>query len=229
MSNSTSHFWKTLDAALYLIKSYSKIKARLSQPIEIVYDVDDILWPLSRKIAKACNISHDHLTANYRIHENAFLTPEEQKSVIEAFSDPHIFEDIEFFPGVENILLPRELGAKVSINSNNLSAKIAKLKEEQLLSAIPGLSADDLHFNIIGYAGNKTFNAPMTILVDDCPYNIKDSPALLNIMPRNIAWSCNDLAREIITEKPVLWCTHLTTINRSVYELTKLLINLPEH
>ncbi len=229
MSNSTSHFWKTLDAALYLIRNYSKIKARLSQPIEIVYDVDDILWPMSRKIAKSCNISHDHLTANYRIHENAFLTPEEQKSVIEAFSDPHIFEDIEFFPGIENILLPRELGAKVSINSNNLSAEIAKLKKEQLLSTIPGLSADDLHLNIIGYAKEKVFSFPMTILIDDNSYNIQISPALLNIMPQNIAWSCNYLAEQMTAKQPVLWLPDLEKINHSVYILTKFLVNLPEH
>lgn len=229
MSNSTSHFWKTLDAALYLIRNYSKIKPCLTQPIEIVYDVDDILWPLSRKIAKVCNVSYDHLTANYRIHENTFLTPMEQKTIIEAFSDPHIFEDIKFFPEVEDILLPRELGVKVSINSNNLSAEIAKLKKEQLLSAIPGLSADDLHFNVISYSKEKVFSSPMTILIDDSPYNIQISPALLNIMPQNIAWSCNYLAKQMTAEKPVLWLPDLEEINHSVYILAKFLVNLPEH
>lgn len=223
LPNQTNHFWKSLDAVCWLLENCHSNKSFMTLPITVVYDMDDILWPLSGTVAKKCNIEYERLATNFRIHENKLLSSTEQKIVIEAFSDPQTFKDIKFFPGVEHILLPRELGAQVSINSNNLSAEIADLKKEQLLSAVPGLSANDLHFNVREYGVDKTFANPVTAMIDDSPYNVGNSLALMNIMPQNIAWSCNDLAQEITATKTVLWRPSLHAVNDCVYAIVKLL------
>lgn len=218
------HFWKSLDLALYLTENFRMINSYL--PVTIVYDMDDILWPLARAVAKRCNIEYDRLVANYHIHKNRLLSQSEQKEVIAAFSDPNTFKDIKFFPGVTDITRPRELGAKVLINSSNLSPEIAKLKKEQLLATVPDLAENELHFDVIEYGKPKTFRSEMTIFVDDSPHNVKISPALINIMPKNIAWSCNKLAQKLVVDELVFWRPSLIAINQSVYDLTKLLLTL---
>ncbi len=185
----------------------------------VVYDVDDILWGLMFRVAKRANLDIKRCMAIFRIRDNQLLTRREQDYIIDAFADASVFENIEFFPGAEDILRPRELGAVVKINSNSFSERIAELKVQQLLAAIPGLTPDDIQMNIIdpSNAYRKPLDPRTTIFVDDSPYNVANSPAIINVMPTFMTWSHCPSAVVEMAGKYVIYRPSLVEINRFVY------------
>lgn len=187
----------------------------------VVYDADDVLWPLIHVVARRLRIDIKRASAIFSIRDNPKLSTKEQQAIISAFADPSYFQNIEFYPGTAEILRPRELGAKVSINSNSFNQQIADLKREQLLAAIPGLQPEDLRMNIIDYGGthHKKFAPDTTILVDDSPHNIALSPAIVNYMPMTVRWAWSPTALDMVAQKPVIWKPDLIAINQHVYDL----------
>lgn len=186
----------------------------------IIYDIDDVLWDLIGYVAQCYHIPIERAAAVFNIRDNPQLNPDEQEAIIAAFSDPHMFENIQFVPGVADILRPRELGARVGINSNCFNERIAELKRDQLLAAIPDLRPEDLQLNIIHYGEthHKKFAPNMTILVDDSPHNVALSPALLNVMPMSVRWAWSADALQRVSGKPVVWQTDLIAVNQYVYD-----------
>ena len=195
----------------------------------IVYDVDDILWDLTRRIALKRGLDPDICYAIFRIPDNPELTKADQDYIIKSFANADIFRNIDFHPGIIDLLRPESLGAKVKINSNCFSQAIADLKISQLLQAIPGLTTDDIQVNIIDHskALRKPLNPETTLLIDDSPHNIAESPALLNIMPSRIPWSCHPAARKQVAHQTVVWQPNLSAINDFVYQAVSYLANHP--
>lgn len=191
-----------------------------------VYDADDILWMLMRRVTQKLDLDWWTATAIFSIRDNRLLTPYQQDAILDAFGNPKMFENIKFLPGASEIMRPCELGAKVKINSNAFNEKIAELKAVQLLAGIPGLKLEDIQMNIISRkdAKKKPIDPRTTIFVDDSPHNTAKSPALLNIMPKYMPWSCCPQAILEINGKPTVWRKDLITINQLVYDLTKYLI-----
>lgn len=206
----------------------SKLREQFRQSgqrqVEIVYDVDDVLWSLLRRVTGRLGIDYEKASRIFKINENTALSPREQEAIFAAFGDATMFEEIEFLAGAEEILRPRELGAVVKIKSNSFSTRIAELKTTQLLAHIPGLAPEDLMMPAIDgktETYQKKFDETMTILVEDSPYNVALSHALVNVMPGGMAWSVGPAATKIIGDKPVVWRDNLVEINRFIYDLTR--------
>lgn len=209
-----------------LIKTKMKQKSikttRTVRP-KVVFDVDDVLWPLGETIAKHFGIDFERYFHHFKITENSRLTDAEREMIIAAYADTTFFEKIEFFAGAKDILRPRELGAIVKIKSNSFSERIAELKIQQLLAAIPGLTEDDIQMSIIDYdrTHSKTIDDDTTIFVDDSPFNVATSPAHINIMPDLGGWNRDASAQELLRERTVFYAKDLSEINQLVYAQVK--------
>lgn len=195
------------------------------QPV-IVYDIDDVLWPLIHHIARRGGIDPARSSAIFSVYDNQLLSSSEQEYIIQSFADATVFEKMSFYPGAADILRPQELGTIVRINSNSFSERIAELKTEQLLALVPGLKPEQIQMNIVNHssAHKKPLTSDTTILIDDSPKNIHLSPALVNVMPKNLAWSYCPDAIQTVAGKRVVWKPNLQKINEYVYQLTSIMM-----
>ncbi len=149
----------------------------MNEPV-VVFDIDDTLWPLTKRVAYKVGIDYSKLTA-YRIEENPSVTPEQVKQVVELYSTGSTYRNIPWYNGVRRI---NSLKAEVRINSNNLNEEVAAVKTEELAKVLT-LPADKITMNIIGEDYTyKKLPTTMFILVEDSPYNIARSKAIHNIL-----------------------------------------------
>lgn len=183
------------------------------QPLAI-FDIDDVMHLLEHRIADDLGIDINRFLYTFSIRDNPQLTPSEKKAIIEAFSNPKYFRDIDFLPGVERITEPQEFGALVGANSNAFSKEIGELKREQLLAAVPNLKPEQIQINIIHYGEThrKELDPRTTILHDDSPFNVAMSPALLNSMPNWMSWTHSREALQQMTGKVVTWHDSLNSM-----------------
>lgn len=204
--------WKTVaDATMknadFLQSLRLKFRELKQEKPLVVYDVDDILHPLEYRIADDLGIDVGRFLHTFAILENPKLSDQEREKIIAAFANSKYFQEIEFIDGIERILEPEKYGARVEINSNAFSEDIGRLKREQLLAVVPGLRPEQIKINVIHYGKShtKTLNPEMTIFVDDSPFNVGLSQALINIMPTWMPWSYSKEALAQLTDKSVTW------------------------
>ena len=99
---------------------------------KIIFDVDDTLWGLNKKICKKLHISYDIITT-YSAYDNYKLTKQEQISMIKEYGNPKTFQNISWFQDVEKL---NELNADIYINSNSLNHECANQKLKELLKIL---------------------------------------------------------------------------------------------
>lgn len=193
--------------------------------VEIVYDYDDILWPCVERITRRLGIDIKIWTDFYASNNQHW--PERLiDRANEIMQDPSLFREIEFDDGIEDILLPEELGVSVKINSHSLSLEISELKKEALLNALPKFKPENLQFNqiILNQHTDKQVSANTLVFVDDNPYHILDSVARTNIM-RLWPWNTSSAAKQLLRNKRgVHILPDLKTITRYVYLRTKIFL-----
>ncbi len=201
---------------------------RDDREILIVYDVDDLMWPLVDSLARRGGFSPEDAEFTFRITDNYKLTPERQQYLIREFGVADNFRNIKFFPGVEQILLPCQLSSRVhvKINSNSFSEEISELKTEQLLAAVPGLKRENIQMNLVTYAEAKRKNLQqhITFLGEDSPNNVAMSDALCAVMPRKPAWTTHPDSLQIMTGKRVRVLEDFYAITQFVYDGTKYIL-----
>lgn len=200
--------------------------ARKSREVLVVYDVDDLMWPLTIRLAQRGGIDVERVLSNFTIRGNPLLTPEEQHYIIDGFGKVESFRDIQFYDGVQDILKPRELGAKVVINSNSFSQEISEAKTEQLLAAVPGLGLSDIQMNVINYSGaqSKALHRDIAFLAEDSPHNVAKSDALCSVVPSYMNWAVCPSAIQTMLGKRVVARSTLTEINQFIYDGTRYIV-----
>ena len=148
---------------------------------KIVFDVDDTLWQLNKRIAAEIGLDYNKITV-FSAHDNPNLTNTERNALLSAYADSKMFENIEWDASIEKINV---LQADIYINSNNSTQEIADLKRTQLHNVL-NINDDHIIMNIVGndksnitkkYIGDDVY-----ILVDDSPHNIEMSKAKFNIV-----------------------------------------------
>lgn len=148
---------------------------------KVVFDVDDTLWSLNKRVSKMTGVDYDKLTT-FSIYDNVKLTEEEKKLILSAYSNADIFKNMEWDEGVETI---NDIVADVYINSNNLTEDIATLKREQIHDVI-NIADDHIIMNVIGSDKSsitkKVIDKDVYILVDDSLHNVEMSNAKHNIV-----------------------------------------------
>lgn len=166
---------------------------------EIIYDVDDVLWPLVDRVFARLNIPLEKET-DFDFQSNPALTANEKQAILTGFSDPHTFDDMNFYPQLSEILQVEELGARVYINSNSYSADIIERKRAQIQAQLPNFPSERLTLNLItDHANKKQIRANTFIFVDDSPYNIALSNALINILPEK-NWNTSEVSRKYMAD-----------------------------
>lgn len=188
--------------------------------MKIVYDIDDTLWGLNKKVCEKLNIDENKIS-KFEIKGIDELSKEQQDSIIYEYTNPDNFENILWYDGAIDILKPEELGAKIYIKSNSTNEEIANLKYMQI-KEIMNIDDSRLQLNIItvGECKKKVLDDDMEIFIDDSPYNIANSTAKVNIM-LNHPWNTSVDAEKIINGKNVIRFNTLKEINEFVYKYVK--------
>lgn len=220
----------------------SGLQVQLMAP-EIIFDVDDVLWPLVDRVFAKLNIPLEKET-DFNFQANPVFTDQEKANIMDGFCNPETFNQMNFYPGLQELLRPEELGAKVFINSNSYNEAIAERKRQQLLHQLPNFPESRLTLNVIsGHANKKRIRPHAFIFVDDSPYNIALSDALINILPIK-PWNDTDAARQQMSEsggmivepvleklqeivqkpnqKYIIYGKNLAEINQIIYQIIKL-------
>lgn len=187
---------------------------------KIVYDIDDVLWGLNKRVAKNIGIDENKIT-HFVIHDNYLLNKEQQDAIMSEYRKNETFENIEWYDGIEDILKPTKLGIDVLINSNCLTERMAELKTEQLMNVI-NIQKEKIRCNIINpsIATKKKIDEDTDILIEDSPFNISISPAKLNILIDH-PWNSSEHALELIKNKNVIRVKTLKEANELIYKMCK--------
>lgn len=166
---------------------------------KVIYDCDDVLWPLTEKACKNQKVPYGKQKA-YRLNDDDGLSEAEKTKLLDAFHDVQTFQEMEFYPEISDLSEISALGAEIAINSNCFNREIAELKREQLIAKLPFIYKKDLHINVVTPRTNHKAVAEGTLaFVDDSPYNISTSQALLNLVPKR-SWNISEAAQKIMLE-----------------------------
>lgn len=187
---------------------------------KVVFDIDDTLWGLNKRIANVLNIDENKLHT-FVITDNKLLTEKEKNRVLNEYHNEKIFENIDWYDGIENILKIKNFGVQVFINSNCMTQTMANNKINQLLQVVD-IPKENIKCNIIESKSvtRKTIDLDTDILIDDSPYNIANSPAKLNIII-NHPWNITDEAEKIMKNKKIIRFDNLNQVNNFLIEICK--------
>lgn len=175
---------------------------------KVIFDIDDTLWGLNAKISKHTGIPL-HKFVTFKLEMNPELSDKEKQLVLDWYSTSQLFENIEWFEGIDRI---NNLKADVYINSNIYSSEIEQLKRSQIHDVLD-IEDDHIILNNVnnGSVGIKNIDSDTFIFVDDSPYNILHSKAKYNIM-LNRPWNTSEYGQSIIGDTSVIICNSLNEI-----------------
>lgn len=167
---------------------------------DIVIDVDDTLWDFSGRISRITGVPLEDMI-DFRVNLNDRITPEQQEAMYAAFADPTVFENIEFYPGIEKINNLKIQGLDVKILTGSSSSRIAEMKKPQLAAVLPDLPAGYKVFSRQNILKN---NGRILMMVDDNPYEVACSQASCNIMPIR-PWNQTEKAMKMVADRNVIY------------------------
>lgn len=164
-------------------------------------DIDDIMWSLNGRVCERLGIDIRKVL-DFNIYKNELLSVCEKENMIHLYKDFNTFRDMEFYDGIEDILILEEYGIHPKIVSNAFTVAIANEKIEQVKAKIPGISDSQIDIRIIELNQDKTIEKGISFLVDDNPYNIIHSYAECNIMMKT-PWNQSANGKEMVKDKSV--------------------------
>ena len=178
---------------------------------KIIFDVDDTLWSLNKKVCMKLNIPYEKIIT-FSVYENQLLTKNEKKKMLKAYGDPELFKNISWFNGIKRINQLKDVD--IYINSNSVNEECTKYKYEQL-KVILKIPSNHILINTIGIknenATKKDIDKNAYIFVDDSPYNVSLSNAKYNIMIKT-PWNQSSSAKKLIKNKNVIFCENLNEV-----------------
>ena len=187
---------------------------------KVVFDVDDILWSLNRRVCKQTGIPYEEIIT-FSIHENPLLTESEKEKMLKQYGNPESFKNIPWFDGIKRIM---ELKADVYINSNSLNEDCSYYKTKELQQVL-NMPNNHIIINIVGQKKTdsirKIINEDTYIFVDDSPDNVASSHAKYNIMICT-PWNQSEKMKELTKEKNVIFCKDLNEVIDVIEKLLKL-------
>lgn len=170
----------------------------------VTFDVDDTMWPMAKRAAQWLGLPYEILD-NFWIEQNEHLSRAQQIQYREVLADPWLFQDMNFYPGVEKILELRRWGVQVKVCSNSSSAEIAEQKRRQLLEYVPGLKPEDLVLRVVDLGGTRQKRLPefTIITAEDNPFALQQSTAKLNLMMK-APWNQTVAAQRMLQGVPLV-------------------------
>lgn len=176
-----------------------------AKPKKVLIDIDDVVWGLNKRIAERFNISYGLLTDFY-VLQNENLSLALRQRINQAYSDPKTFQNMEFYPGFQDLFDLQSYGAQVILKSNSFSMGVIMEKRHQLLTKIPNLREEQLQLMLVDQhtTTKKAIGPDIFSATDDSPYTIAKSSAQHNIMPRQ-PWNQTSKAHDMILPKNVIF------------------------
>lgn len=173
-------------------------------PIVVVYDVDDICWPFSQRVADKLGFDRALMT-DFWTEQIPHFSVAEKQAIRREFENPEMFQEMNFYPGLRQLLDPLKLGAEIQFNSNSANQAIVDPKREQLLAALPGLDQSCLQMNVVNLAGTRDKKLPkeVFILADDNPYTIARSHAEIHVLQTK-PWNATEKAKTQMADRTVM-------------------------
>ena len=189
--------------------------------IKIIFDMDDTLWSLNKRICQHTGIPYEKIIT-FSIHENPLLTESEKQMTLSSYGNTTMFENIEWFDGISQLNnMIHDENINVFINSNSINETCSALKRRQL-HEILDISDDHIIMNAIGSKKKngiqKTIDSDTYIFVDDSPHNVAMSPAKYNIMMKT-PWNQSDTGKAIVKDKNVIYCDNFNHVLKTIYEI----------
>ena len=164
---------------------------------KIVFDLDDTLWSLCRRVASLTGVKYNDLVT-FSIFDNPLLTDDDRARMLDAFNNAETFENIQWYEGVSDIMKLEQYGAEVYINSNCNIKEVADVKRRQLHELLD-IPDERIILNVTSEHTKKDVGDDVYIFVDDSPHNMLYSNAKHKIMldcPWNI--NCTELKKQHI-------------------------------
>lgn len=190
--------------------------------MKVVFDVDDTLWGLCKKVYDDLGIDI-RLMDSFVISECERLTDDEKKHILAAFQNPDTFKNIKWYEGVEEINKLADLGVEAWIKSNNFTIEVRDTKEKELATVLD-IPSERIILNLVSSSdvqSNKNIDRGVDIFVDDNPRNLANSKAKVNIAIKE-PWNTSDSARIILKDKHIIYCTTLKDAIDVIKHMAKL-------
>lgn len=189
--------------------------------IKIIFDMDDTLWSLNKRICQHTGIPYEKIIT-FSIHENPLITESEKQMTLSSYGNPAMFENIEWFDGVNQLNnMIHDENINVFINSNSANETCSALKRRQL-HEILDIPDDHIIINTTGCKKKtviqKTIDSDTYIFVDDSPHNVAMSPAKYNIMIKT-PWNQSDAGKAIVKDKNIIYCDDFHHVLKTIYEI----------
>lgn len=163
---------------------------------KIVFDIDDVLWGLNQRVAEKYQIPIDKVT-HFDLTRSA-LSEEERRQFSQAYCDAETFTDIEFYPGVEDLLELEKLGATVYIDSCANSDEVVEQKYREIKRILPQMNpAHICIYNPNSNKHSKMIGEDVLIFVDDGPHNVAKSLAKYTIVPKK-PWNTGERTQAML-------------------------------
>ena len=157
------------------------------RPEVIIFDMDDVMWDLNKRVAKITGIPYEKFTC-FSVYDNPNITSKERESVLTAYNRTDTYKDIIFLDPVIDLINAVYYTYQeypVHIVSNCATEAIRNVKLPQLMSVLD-LPETHIHLNVIDVktqTKTKTLPENIFIIVDDSPHNIILAKAKHKIMP----------------------------------------------
>ncbi|MBO5435938.1 hypothetical protein J6A31_09100 [bacterium] len=181
---------------------------------KVIFDIDDILWPLNEKMCEITGIDINRII-HYNIDTNPLLTEEERDLIRKTYRSDKLFYDIKWYPGIERI---NSIDADVYVKSNAMTQSAADIKYMQLIQVLD-LPDSHIDISVTLDAYSKKIPTDTYIFIDDSPHNLAISPASHNIA-LNKPWNTSDDMLKILHETRLFRCN---TLNDIIDKVNKLL------
>lgn len=182
--------------------------------IVTLVDCDDFLHPLLEPACRATGVDYERASMEFDLSKNSHITAEEGARLAAAFGDPEMFRNMQFYPGAERLLEIQRAGAKLTVKSLSYSEEIGELKRVQLPKGIPGLKPEQIEINVVTHEKSlkKAIPAGTTLALDDNPYIIAESEALVNLLLGKAPYATSPSARRMMRDRFVVTLPDLNSI-----------------
>lgn len=131
-------------------------------PLDVVYDVDDVLNDLNEQVFK--RIGGTWRPNRFNIRECAGVTEELAEKVLKSYQDPELFKVVNWVPGYKDITKIEETNrARVWINSNSFNNDIRNIKAYRISNELSEVNPDRVVLQVSGTEGKQAIRASIVI------------------------------------------------------------------
>lgn len=172
----------------------------------LVFDVDDVLWGLNDFVFEHLGINPVIIT-DFCLDACSELSDGLRRKMLKMYQSVDVFYSLTPYAGVERIPSLERLGYNLKINSNCSSLEVMNYKLKVLRSL--GFKKENIVLDV-GYK-TKEIGEDVFGFIDDSPYNVVQSNAKINFMPRKV-WNTSEKMKSLVRSKNTVYYSDLNEL-----------------